>query len=70
MSEKTPEEIVAERRAALFNIKMENAGFGNILKHDEKKNKMLNIEREKVATIMSDRFNIKGAYKKLKGFEK
>jgi len=57
MENKIKEEV-ALRRAALFNIKVRNMGVRDILKHDYKREKELEEERDKLAVILKTSTNI------------
>jgi len=59
MAEEINKEEVALRRAALFNVKVRNMGIKDILKHDYKKEKELDIEREQLTAILSTNTKIK-----------
>ncbi len=49
----------AIRRAALFNIKVRNQGVKDLLNFDYKRQKELEIERDKLSTILSTKIGIK-----------
>lgn len=55
----TTEEINAMRRAALYNIKALNTGFSDYFGKDEKKERQLEIERQKLAVVLAKIAGIK-----------
>lgn len=54
MTEKTTKEINDERRAALYNIKAVNTGFNDYFGRDIKKEKELEIERQKLDAVFKN----------------
>lgn len=55
----TTQEIIARRRALLYNIKARNLKMSDIFSDVSKKAKDLEIEREKIATILMNKAGIK-----------
>lgn len=60
----TAEEIVAQRRIALYNIKAKNSGFGDFFGKDKEKEKKLEVERQKLIVSLKHN-NIKKVDEKL-----
>lgn len=56
---------IAIRRAALFNIKVRNQNIKNLLNNDYKKQKELEIERDKLSIIFKTKIGIKDVDKYL-----
>lgn len=55
MTEKTTKEINTIRRAALYNIKAENTGFNDYFGKDLKKERELEIEKQKLEAVIKDK---------------
>ena len=55
MTEKTTKEINLLRRVALYNIKAENTGFNDFFGKDIKKERELEIERQKIEAVLRDK---------------
>jgi hypothetical protein len=52
-------EINARRRAALFNIKAKNSGSNDYFGRDVKKERELEIERQKIREVLQKKLGIK-----------
>jgi len=58
-------EINALRRVALYNIKAKNAGFRDYFGKDPKREKELDIERQKIREVLQKKMGIKNVDKLL-----
>ena len=58
-------EINALRRAALYNIKAKNAGFKDYFGKDSKREKELEIERQKIREVLLKKLDMKDVDKLL-----
>jgi len=58
-------EINAMRRVALYNIKAKNTGFKDYFGKDPKKEKELEIERQKIREVLQKKMGIKDVDKLL-----
>jgi hypothetical protein len=58
-------EVNAMRRAALYNIKAKNAGFNDYFGKDPKRERELEIERQKIREVLQKKLGIKDVDKLL-----
>lgn len=58
MTDPTTQDILIQRRIQLYNIKAKNAGGGDVFGRSALKEKELQIERTKLAAILSEKYNI------------
>jgi len=54
-------QINALRRAALYNIKAKNTGFNDYFGKDPKRERELEIERQKIREVLKKKLGIKNA---------
>lgn len=59
MTDKNTAEIIARRRAALYNIKAQNSGFKDYFGRDIKKERELEIERNKLLAALKKNGELK-----------